>query len=98
MVGSSGRRPPSRTAVCQYPQLCGACSAQLRVFEAADGRVVTIEVKAAASVGPGDTRGLAVLRDELGDRFVQGVVLAAVDRTVPLGDRITAAPVSTLWA
>lgn len=35
------------------------------------------------------TAGLRVLRDELGDRFVQGVVL---------GDRITAAPISALWS
>ena len=44
------------------------------------------------------TAGLRVLRYELGDRFVQGVVLAALDRTIPLGDRITAAPISALWS
>jgi uncharacterized protein len=38
------------------------------------------------------------LRDQLGERFVAGVVFHTGSRTFELGDRITAAPVSTLWA
>ncbi|CAN5530065.1 ATP-binding protein [soil metagenome] len=68
------------------------------VLEAADGRVVGIEVKAAASVHERDLRWLAQLRDDLGDRFVQGVVLACTDQVVPFGDRLTVVPVSALWS
>lgn len=67
------------------------------VIETPDSRVVAVEVKAAASVGDDDLRWLTRLRDDLGSRFVQGVVLACTDRVVALGDRLTLAPVSTLW-
>jgi hypothetical protein len=41
---------------------------------------------------------LAWLRDQLGDRFVAGVVLRTGPATFRLADRITAPPISTLWA
>jgi uncharacterized protein len=68
------------------------------VAEAPDGRVVAIEVKAAVDVDDHDTRWLRYLRDKLGDRFVNGVVLHLGERPQPLGDRLTALPLSTLWA
>jgi len=68
------------------------------VLEAADGRVAAIEVKAARSVGSRDLRGLRLLRDRLGDKFVGGVVLCACDSVRPAGDRICVAPVSAIWA
>lgn len=43
-------------------------------------------------------RHLVWLRDQLGDRFLGGVVLHIGPATFSLGDRITAAPISTLWA
>lgn len=67
------------------------------IAEARDGRVVAVEVKAARDVDERDTRWLRYLRDQLGDRFVNGVVLHLGDRPQPLGDRLTALPLATLW-
>ena len=68
------------------------------VAEGPRGRVVGVEVKATAAPEPRDARHLAWLRDELGDRFAGGVVLHAGQATYSLGERIRAAPISTLWA
>lgn len=62
------------------------------------GAVIGIEIKASAAPTADDARHLAGLRDRLGDLFVAGVVLHTGPRTFPLGDRIVAAPISTLWA
>lgn len=67
------------------------------VLEAPDGRVVAIDVKASATVRGGDTAGLGLLRDRLGDRFVAGFVLYAGQTAVAAGDRITALPIDALW-
>lgn len=61
------------------------------------GRVVAIEVKAAARVSAREARHLAWLRDRLGDRFRLGVVLHCGKLAQPLGDRLLAVPVETLW-
>ncbi|MCI1748333.1 MAG: ATP-binding protein [Acidipropionibacterium sp.] len=45
------------------------------ILETGDGRVAGIEVKATSMVGGHDVKWLAMLRDKLGDRFVQGIVL-----------------------
>lgn len=68
------------------------------VIEAADGRVVAIECKAAISVRAEDFRGLIWLRDRLGPEFVHGVVLHAGPRALPFGDRLSSLPMSALWA
>lgn len=68
------------------------------VLEAADGRVVGLEVKATASVDESDFHWLRRLRDDLGERFVQGAVVCLTDRAVPFGDRLTAVPLSAVWA
>jgi predicted AAA+ superfamily ATPase len=62
------------------------------------GRVAGIEVKAALTVRGSDFRGLAGLRDRLGERFRSGVLLYTGDRVLPFGDRLTALPLSALWA
>jgi hypothetical protein len=38
------------------------------------------------------------MRDELEDRFVSGVVFHTGSRAFSLGDRITALPISVIWA
>ncbi len=71
------------------------------VAEAADGRIVAFEVKAARSVNRTAFRTLAGLRDLLdraGARFVAGVVLYAGDQALPAGDRLALLPLSHLWA
>ncbi|QSB14856.1 ATP-binding protein [Natronosporangium hydrolyticum] len=67
------------------------------IAELSGRRTVAIEVKAGAP-GTGDARHLAWLRDELGDEFVGGVILHTGQLAYSLGDRLTAAPISTLWA
>lgn len=61
-------------------------------------RVVGIEIKSDSAPSGQDARHLEWLRDQLGDRFTAGVVLHTGPSTYSLGDRITAAPISTLWA
>ena len=67
------------------------------IAELAGGKVVGMEIKAAASVGPSDARHLSWLSETLQERFAGGVVLHTGRDTFKLGDRIFAAPISTLW-
>lgn len=61
-------------------------------------RLVGIEVKAHAAPDRDSARHLAWLRDQLGERFVAGVVLHTGPRAYLLDERIVAAPIATLWA
>lgn len=67
------------------------------VLEDRAGRCVGVEVKAGASVGEKDFRGLRALREALGERFRSGVVLYGGPATVPFGLGLYAAPVPSLW-
>jgi predicted AAA+ superfamily ATPase len=67
------------------------------VIENAAGQLVCVEVKASATVTEADLRGLRKLAGLAGDSFSRGVILYDGDETLPLGDRICAAPLSTLW-
>ncbi len=62
------------------------------------GRIVGIEVKAAATVTGGDFSGIRRLAAGAGKKFVSGLVLYDGDRTVPFGERMAAVPVSALWS
>lgn len=68
------------------------------VLERDDGMVAAIEVKASATVKAGDFSGLRALADACGDRFAFGVVLYDSTDVVSFGDRLAAAPLSSLWA
>jgi predicted AAA+ superfamily ATPase len=67
------------------------------VMEDQRGHVVGIEVKAAATVTGSDFSGLRKLAEACGKRFTLGLVLYDHDTLVPFGDRMFAAPISTLW-
>lgn len=67
------------------------------ILQARDGRLAGIEVKAAASVGGSDFKGLEALRDALGDRFMAGVVCYTGSVGLPFGDRLWALPIDALW-
>ena len=67
------------------------------VIENAVGQVVGVEIKSAATVKEGDLRGLRKLAGLAGGSFQMGVLLYDGDETMPLGDCIWAAPLSTLW-
>ncbi|OGT80472.1 MAG: AAA family ATPase [Gammaproteobacteria bacterium RIFCSPLOWO2_02_FULL_61_13] len=68
------------------------------VVEGEDGVVVGVEVKAAATVGSGDFKGLRKLADACGNEFKLGVVLYDGDQIVPFGARMFAAPIPCLWS
>lgn len=68
------------------------------VVEHAGGDVVGIEVKASATPRLRDATGLSFLRDRLGKRFRLGVVLHLGSETLPLGERISAVPLASLWS
>jgi predicted AAA+ superfamily ATPase len=68
------------------------------VLAAADGTVAGVEVKSARSLGASDARSLTWMRDRLGSDFAQGVILYTGEAVLPLGDRITALPLSALWS
>ncbi|MDF8335508.1 ATP-binding protein [Novosphingobium cyanobacteriorum] len=68
------------------------------VLERDDGMVAAIEVKASATVKAGDFSGLRALADACGERFAFGVVLYDSTDVVSFGDRLAAAPLSSLWA
>jgi uncharacterized protein len=67
------------------------------LLEARDGGVVGVEVKASHQVGRDAVRHLERLRDDLGARFVRGLVLHAGTTAAPLADRIWALPIHALW-
>lgn len=67
------------------------------VIENAAGNLVCIEVKAAATVKEKDLRGLKKLAGIAGNKLKMGILFYDGSDVVPLGDRIWAAPVSSLW-
>lgn len=67
------------------------------VVENGAGQVVGVEVKASATVRESDLRGLKRLASVAGDQFRLGVILYDGAETLPLGDRLWAAPISSLW-
>jgi len=67
------------------------------IIERPDGSVAGVEVKSSATAGPEDFAGLRSLRDQLGERFMAGVVLYSGHHIVPSGDRLWLLPLPALW-
>ena len=67
------------------------------IVEDRRGRVLGVEVKAAASVSRDDFVGLRKLATLAGRKFAGGVVLFDGAETLPVGDTLWAMPLSTLW-
>lgn len=67
------------------------------VLETRSGRVAGVEVKASATVSASDGVGLRRLGELVGDRFAGGVLLHLGAEAVPLGTRVHALPITTLW-
>jgi len=68
------------------------------VIEPPGGPVCAVEVKAAATLTPRDSRGLRSLADALGEEFGTGVILHAGSEAERLGPKLWALPLPTLWA
>ena len=60
-------------------------------------RLVAFEIKATAAPTVDDARHLAWLRDHTGDQLLAGIVLHTGPAAFPLGDRLWALPISSLW-
>jgi predicted AAA+ superfamily ATPase len=67
------------------------------VLEFDDGRVIGIEVKSSSSYSGRQFGGLRKLRDQLGDRFIAGIVLGTGSGGYRFSDRLYGAPISALW-
>lgn len=67
------------------------------LLESAAGQIVGIEIKAASTLELRDARHLAWLRDQIGDTFHRGIVLHTGATSYPLGERIWALPIASLW-
>ena len=67
------------------------------VLEAADGRVVGIEIKSGQTAKPEWFRWLTRMRDDLGPQFVAGIALYTGREVLPFGDRLLAVPIPALW-
>jgi len=67
------------------------------VIEDRRGRIVGIEIKAAATVSSADFSGLRILAEASGERFVSGFVLYDHQKVVPFGEHLYAVPISALW-
>jgi len=67
------------------------------VLENREGKVAGIEVKAAATLGGGDVRGLQALAEAAGKSWVRGVVLYAGTEVVPFAANLHGVPLRRLW-
>jgi predicted AAA+ superfamily ATPase len=67
------------------------------VLENGAGEIVGIEIKASATVGAGDFKGLHSLAELTERRFRRGVVLYTGTESVPFGPQFHALPVNVLW-
>ena len=66
-------------------------------IEAADRRIVGLEVKATTTAEARDFKGLRALFELAGDRFHRGVLLYGGSECVPFGPKLWAIPISALW-
>ena len=67
------------------------------VLEDRRGRIVAIEVKAAATLRLKDLNGLRKIQEAAGEKFVRGLILHDHDRVTPFDEKLQGAPVSLLW-
>ncbi len=67
------------------------------VIEDAQGKLIGIEVKSAATINSRDFSGLQHLASLTDDHFLAGIVLYDGELTLPFGPGLWAVPLSTLW-
>ena len=67
------------------------------ILEQDDASMIALEVKASATVGAADFKGLRQLAQAAGDDLKLGVLLYDGDTAVPFGERLWAAPIGSLF-
>ncbi len=68
------------------------------VLEDRTGKVAGIEVKAAATLGSNDVRGLQALASAVGKNWTRGVVLYSGAEVIPFAANLHAVPINRLWS
>jgi uncharacterized protein len=68
------------------------------VLEDRTGKVVGVEVKAAATLGSNDVSGLQALASAVGKNWVRGVVLYAGADIIPFSANLHGVPIRRLWS
>ncbi len=67
------------------------------VLEDSAGRLVGVEVKAGATLGASDVRGLEALARSAGKRWIRGIVLYSGAEVVPFAHTLHGIPLPFLW-
>jgi predicted AAA+ superfamily ATPase len=67
------------------------------VMEDSAGRLVGIEIKAGATLGGSDVKGLQAMASAAGKRWVRGVVLYTGTEVIPFASNLHGLPLSHLW-
>lgn len=67
------------------------------IIELGFNRIIAIEIKAHSSPTAKAAKHLRWLREQFGERFLAGLVLHTGPHIYPLDERITAAPICTIW-
>jgi hypothetical protein len=67
------------------------------VLEAANKRVVGVEIKASMDVNPSDFNGLRSLALNAGQRFHRGFLLYMGNEVIQYDKNLWAVPVASLW-
>ena len=67
------------------------------VLEDSAGRLVGIEIKAGATLGGSDVKGLQAMASAAGKRWVRGVVLYTGNEVIPFAANLHGLPMSQLW-
>jgi len=68
------------------------------VLEDSAGRLVGIEVKAGATLGGTDIRGLQAMAHATGKRWIRGVVIYSGNEIIPFAANLHGLPLRLLWA
>ncbi|MGD0815560.1 MAG: ATP-binding protein [Verrucomicrobiota bacterium] len=68
------------------------------VLEDNAGRLVGVEIKAGATLGGNDVRGLQAMASSVGKRWVRGVVLYTGTEVIPFAGNVHGLPLPLLWA
>ncbi len=67
------------------------------VLEDSAGRLVGVEIKAGATLGGSDVKGLQAMASAAGKRWVRGVVLYTGSEVIPFAANLHGLPISHLW-
>jgi len=67
------------------------------VLERDDGQVIAVEIKAGTRVSGDDLRGLRLLKDRLGSRLEEAIVLYTGDYAYRTDGWVQITPLSQLW-